>query len=78
MSDAQRACELTKWESAVCLGAFAAAYAEAGQFAEAKKWQKAAIERSDKQLPSKDGEIVLKLYESGRPYRFYSLDLPKQ
>jgi len=40
----KRACELRSWKSAPELDTLAAAYAEAGQFDEALKWQTAAIQ----------------------------------
>jgi tetratricopeptide (TPR) repeat protein len=40
----RRACELTSWKSAPELDTLAAAYAEAGQFNEALKWQTTAIQ----------------------------------
>jgi hypothetical protein len=67
---AKKACELTEWKDAAVLATLAAAYAEAGQFDEAVKWQKKALE--DKDFAASDGEkerTRLKLFEARKPYR---------
>ncbi len=68
---ANQACKLSGWKKPAHLLFLAAAYAECGNFKEAVRWQKKAIE-----LASDDNERVdyfktlLKLYERGTPYRF--------
>ncbi len=66
VQNATRACELTNWKDARYVGTLAAAYAEAGDFETAVKWQKKAIIL----LPEKQDyyEDRLKLYQSGKPY----------
>ncbi len=65
------ACELTHWKSHECLGALSAAYAEAGDFASAVKWQSRAVA-----LLPKGNKALLRvylarraMYEFRRPYR---------
>ena len=41
---AERACKLADWKDVASLGSLAAAYAECGEYKEAQKWQKKAIE----------------------------------
>jgi TPR repeat protein len=63
---ANKACELTQWKNSDSIGTLAAAYAECGDFKEAVKWAKKAVELGNK------GEKLrkqLKLHEEGKPYR---------
>ncbi len=67
---AMKACEITKWKSAGYLDTLAAAYAEAGKWDDAVKWQKKALE--DVELLENDGaeaKARLKLYEEKKPFR---------
>ena len=64
------ACELTHWTDIDCLTALAAAYAEAGDFSNAAKWQARVV----KLLPKRDKrrqlyEARLFMYQAGKPYR---------
>ena len=47
VAEATRACELTEWNDCACLDTLAAAYAEAGDFPTAVKWQTEAIKYHD-------------------------------
>jgi tetratricopeptide (TPR) repeat protein len=65
---ATRACELSEWQEPGFLDTLAAAYAECGEFEEAIKWQKKALEIAlDASI--EDYESRLKLYEDGKAYR---------
>jgi Zn-dependent protease/Tfp pilus assembly protein PilF len=67
---AYRACELYAWENANALGTLGAAYAEAGLFAEAIRWQERALESA--QYVAEFGESArrrLALYAEGRAFR---------
>ncbi len=69
---AERACGLTEWKAAVIMGTLAAAYAEAGRFADAVAMAGKARDqaRSDKQeLIAKQNDELRKLYEREQPYR---------
>lgn len=67
---ATKACTLTSWQDGLCLDTLAAAYAEAGNFPEAVKWQRKSLE-----YPEDDPEELekarqrLALFEAGQPYR---------
>lgn len=65
---AKRACELTNWKNAYCLGTLAAAYAETGDFEEAIKWEKKCILAG---LPEKEMQQAhknLDLFAQKKPY----------
>lgn len=67
---ATKACELSEWKVWFELNTLAAAHAENGDFKEAMKWQKKAIElgTGDKAALDKANQR-LKVYEKGEPYR---------
>jgi predicted Zn-dependent protease len=64
------ACELTRYQDPNIVDTLAAAHAEAGEFADAVRLQKQALESPlfDKRF-GKEGRERLALYEAGRPYR---------
>ena len=64
VADATKACELTDWKNPISLSALAAACAENGQFDDAVKWEKKALED-----PAYKEGRRLKLYEAKTPYR---------
>ena len=68
VSAAKAACELTDWKNSYRLATLAAAHAEAGNFDEAVKWQKRAIELDRHGLADRFRER-LTLYQSGKAYR---------
>jgi len=66
---ATRACDLSGWKNAYCLGTLAAAYAEIGKFDEAIKWEQKCIQIG---LPN-EKEMVqarkeLELFNRKKPY----------
>jgi tetratricopeptide (TPR) repeat protein len=69
---AQRACALTEYKQPVFLGTLAAAYAEAGRFAEAvEAAQRAcsvALQLGDSNVAARNQEL-LALYRAGKPFR---------
>jgi len=72
IENATKACELTNWKNGRYVGTLAAAYAEAGDFASAIKWQKKAIDlltEEGRPLQQPYFESRLKLYESRQPAR---------
>src|SRR5262249_50929833 len=67
---ARRACELSARKNGNYLDTLAAAYAEAGQFAEAIRWQKKALEdESFATAQGSDARKRLELYKAKKPYR---------
>lgn len=68
LADARTACELSGWRDAIALGAYAAAYAEAGDFDQAIKWQRKAIDVASRTM-KKALEDRLMLYKNMQPCR---------
>jgi tetratricopeptide (TPR) repeat protein len=64
VASATRACELTKWQVATLIDTLAAAYAEAGDFDAAVKWQAKANAMFPEGHEKTDGEACLKLYRA--------------
>jgi tetratricopeptide (TPR) repeat protein len=67
---ARHVCESTGWKSPDCLAVLAAASAEAGDFAAARRWQRKALE-SPEYTRAGDGKGRRQLgrYEEGKPWR---------
>jgi len=69
---ARRACELSSYQEPIFLGTLGAAYAEAGQFEQAReaaqKACKLASSTGQTNLLARNEEL-LKLYAAGKPYR---------
>lgn len=70
VESALKACELTDWKNAAYLDTLAAAYARAGDFEAAMKWQRKAIDSSgDLSSPGDPGAAQrLKLFEDGKAW----------
>ena len=69
VSDATKACELTAWKNAAYIDTLAAAYAEAGDFAPAIKWQEKAVSLVLSEAEKDDYGSRLALYQAGKPVR---------
>ena len=69
VESATRACELDEWIDPANLDTLAAAYAEAGEFASAVKWQTKAKESVRNNADKAAYEKRLEQYRSGQPYR---------
>lgn len=68
VEQATKACEQTDWKNSDMLDTLATAYAESGNFGEAVRWAKAALEAA----PDEDKAEIqshLDLFQSRRPYR---------
>jgi tetratricopeptide (TPR) repeat protein len=71
---ATKACEQDQYKSVIFIDTLAAAYAETGNFKDAVKWQKKALEKPEGFAAVGKGEeekarLRLKLFEEGKPYR---------
>jgi serine/threonine-protein kinase len=80
---ATRACELAGWKSPEYLDTLAAAYAEAGDFREAVKWQEKALAdlgpaRALGSFEKQAARDRLELYRQKRPFRFDGGSRPSQ
>jgi tetratricopeptide (TPR) repeat protein len=69
VESATKACELSEWKNAHIVDTLAAAYAEAGDFDAAVKWQTKANGLYTAQADLERGQARLKLYQSKKPYR---------
>lgn len=69
IENAKRACRESEWRKANHLGTLAAAHAEAGDFAEAIRWQQRALEVATPTYDTAAAQRRLELYRTGRPYR---------
>jgi tetratricopeptide (TPR) repeat protein len=68
VSEARRACELTKWKNKYFIDTLAAAYAEVGDFDQAISYEEKAIRGLSGELRKED-EAHLALYREHKPYR---------
>jgi tetratricopeptide (TPR) repeat protein len=69
IENAKRACRESDWRKAAHLGTLAAAYAEAGDFKEAIRWQKEALASATPDYDKAAAQSRLELYQAGKPYR---------
>ena len=68
VQNASRACELSQWKESAYIDTLAAAYAEAGAFDQAVKFQKQVLQMTEGADRQRMQER-LKLYEQHKPYR---------
>ena len=70
VESAIKACELSMWKNRAFIDTLAAAYARAGNFADAGKWQRRAMESPDRTSGARDENAAqrLRLYEEGKPW----------
>jgi tetratricopeptide (TPR) repeat protein len=69
VESANKACELTRWKRPSFLDTLAAAFAEAGDFESAIKWQSKAIELAADPAEKREFQTHLTLYRDKKPYR---------
>ena len=69
VESATKACELSGWKAPSHIDTLAAAYAEAGGFDAAVKWQSRAIELASDPKEKDDDRTRLELYRAKKPYR---------
>ena len=69
VESATRAGELSSWKDGNVVDTIAAAYAEAGDFDSAVKWQTQANALFSEPDDKKNGESRLELYRNKKPYR---------
>jgi tetratricopeptide (TPR) repeat protein len=70
VEEAKIACELTDYHRAADFGTLAAAYAEAGQFEDAGKWQRKALDDAGYiRTHGEQGREMQKLFAENKPYR---------
>ena len=72
VENAKKACELTDWKEPNFLDSLGAAYAEVGDFEQAVKWQKTALDLLPESAPAKTRaarESRLKLFQEDKPFR---------
>ncbi len=69
VASATRACQLSQWKEAPKLAVLAAAYAEAGDFDKAVRWQQEANDRFFEPEDRKEGQERIALYRRKKPYR---------
>lgn len=70
---ALKACELSNWKNSLHLDTLAAAYARAGDFENAVKWQKKTLEmmemmKSDEMERKREAEKRLDIYRNHKPW----------
>ncbi len=70
VTNARKACELNQWKTFAPIDTLAAAYAEAGDFDSAIKWEQKAIDMNPRKFGEKHAaEKRLQLYKDRKPYR---------
>ena len=72
VESATKACQLSQWKDAAKLAVLAAAYAEAGEFDKAVRWQREANDRYIDPEDRRQGRERLALFEEAKPYRIAS------